>query len=360
MQVKIITNKEVNDQVDLKQCITELESAYRELGEGDAIVRPRTDLYMQRPQTGNQSDKGQSFYVFKSMEGLLPSQQVVALRINSDSIRWISEGERIVKQRVPSRSCFTLLFDTETGDLAAIIADEVIERMRVGATTALAAKYLARSNSTTIGVLGSGGQARTALRAMATLFPLEAISVYSPDVQHRKTFAAEMTSLLGTPVRDEDSAEKVVRDKEIVIVATSAIGPLLKFEWLAPGCFVSCVKSSELGDSLLARMDQVVVHFHQQGVWNFLPGGNIKNPVVSMDPGDMLGAFEHSREISMQIVDRPDLSEVVTGKVNRRDVNEKICFLNNIGTGLQFAAVGAYLLRQGSLTSETLSLWDDG
>jgi ornithine cyclodeaminase/alanine dehydrogenase-like protein (mu-crystallin family) len=138
----ILNNEEVSELLSMEKCLGHLEAAYRELSEGSAVNRPRSDLYLPATTTGG-------VYCFKTMEGGLTREKVVALRLNSDVIKWEEKGGRIVKDKVPAAPGnkwvgLVLLFSAESGEPLAIFPDGIIQGIRVAASSALAARYLAR------------------------------------------------------------------------------------------------------------------------------------------------------------------------------------------------------------------------
>ena len=91
----ILSNEEIDPLLSMEKSMQHLESAYRELSETRAVNRPRTDLYLPSTTTGG-------VYCFKTMEGGLTQEKVVALRLNSDVISWEQKGARIIKEKVPA------------------------------------------------------------------------------------------------------------------------------------------------------------------------------------------------------------------------------------------------------------------
>src|SRR5262252_4217267 len=124
----ILNNDEITKLLPMARCLAQLDEAYRELGEGRAISRPRSDIY------GPLHDNGR--YVFKTMDGIVPKFEVAAVRLNSDVIQWGAGqgGIRKDKQRTAPGEKFVgliLLFSTRNGEPLAIMPDGVIQRLRV-------------------------------------------------------------------------------------------------------------------------------------------------------------------------------------------------------------------------------------
>ena len=132
----ILNNDEIESLLSMDSCLAVLDKAYRQLSDGKAVNRPRTDLYLPFPETSG-------VYAFKSMEAGLFDPKVVALRLNSDVIRWEKRADRVVKEKIPKAPGgkwvgLVLLFSAETGEPLAIFPDGVIQAFRVAASSALA------------------------------------------------------------------------------------------------------------------------------------------------------------------------------------------------------------------------------
>src|SRR5688500_19250919 len=139
------------------------------------------------------------------MEGALSREKVVALRLNSDVIKWEEKGGRIIKEKVPAAPGnkwvgLVLLFSAETGEPLAIFPDGVIQGMRVAASSALAARFLAREDAAVVGILGSGWQARAHAKAMCAVRDIKKILVHRPTKANQEKFAVEEEKELGDSV----------------------------------------------------------------------------------------------------------------------------------------------------------------
>lgn len=160
----ILNNDEIGSLLSMDACLLILEKAYKELAEGKAVNRPRTDLYLPSPNAT-------SVYAFKSMQAGPLDSRIVALRFNSDVIRWEERGGKTIKKKIPAApggkwGGLILLFSAETGEPLAVFPDGVIQRLRVGASSGLAARYLARQDASILGIFGAGWQAGGHVLAM--------------------------------------------------------------------------------------------------------------------------------------------------------------------------------------------------
>src|SRR5262249_35422949 len=186
----ILSNEDIESFLSIHSCINALERAYKSWEGGTAINRPRTDLVL--PST-NES----GVYAFKSMEAGLFDPPIVAMRINSDIIRWRQQGGRVLKTKIPAAPGnkyvgVVMLFSTQNGDPLAMFPDGVVQRMRVASTNAIAARYLAREDAKTLALFGSGWQAGSHLPAMCAVRKLKTVKVYSPTKNNREAFVKEM------------------------------------------------------------------------------------------------------------------------------------------------------------------------
>ena len=155
----ILNNDEVLKAMDIGDCLEAMETAYKELPEGRASNRPTTHIYT------HHSSKSDASYSFKSVEGAVERFGILALRVTSDIVRDenINGTIRLEKLPLAGKGMFlglVQLYSLETGDLLGIMPDGVIQQTRVGITSALGAKALCRSEAKTLGLIGTGGQAR--------------------------------------------------------------------------------------------------------------------------------------------------------------------------------------------------------
>src|SRR5688572_10232385 len=133
------------------------------------------------------------------------------------------------------------LYRLEDGELLAVLDGQLITDLRTGAASGVMARKVAVAEPVSVGVIGSGNEARTQLESLASVYKLESAAVYSPTRANRETYAREMSGKLGIPVVPVDSPEAAVRGRAVVAAASSARGkePVLRGEWLAQ-CRLLC------------------------------------------------------------------------------------------------------------------------
>jgi len=133
------------------------------------------------------------------------------------------------------------------GELAGVAVGSALGEYRTGALGGAAVDALARSDATTVGVLGTGRQAWTQLWAIAAVRPLTDVVVYSRLRDHRADFADRVNDDLGVPARVADTPRDAVAGRDIVVLATSSPVPVLDAAWLSPGTAVTTVGPKQIG-----------------------------------------------------------------------------------------------------------------
>src|SRR5216683_4910190 len=171
---------------------------------------------------------------------------------------------------VRGKLCFLVpLYEMATGDLLALIEADYMGQLRTGAASGVATKYLARRDSRVAAIIGTGGQARTQLEAVAAVRKLESARAYGRDAGKREKFCAEMSARLRIPVQACTSAAEAVRGADIVSTATTASLPVVSGADLAPGAHINAIGANhahkrELDDEAVASADIIVVDSVEQ------------------------------------------------------------------------------------------------
>lgn len=340
-----LSNEDIESVLSMPDVLEATRGAFTDLSDGRAVNRPRSHAY-----TPYEDGK---FYNFKSMDGSIPRIHTHALRIVSEVQRETTEGHHRRDDRLPLPSGhrylgMVLLFDTRTAELLAIMQESVLQRLRVGATSGLAAAALSRISSRTVGMLGTGAQAMPQLEALHLVRSIEHVSVYSPTRENRERFASAASERLGLTVEPVESPLEAVRDRDIVVCATNALTPVFDGQWLQPGQHVNSLQAGELDAVTHERADIVAIR-SRQGSYFYVPEN------CQELPGEMR---EHDREATNGLQDKfVELGDLLTEKSPGRTDDEQITLFGGSGTGpssglgVQFAAVGRLALdecrRQG-------------
>ncbi|MBI3043163.1 MAG: ornithine cyclodeaminase family protein [Betaproteobacteria bacterium] len=326
--VLLLDNEAVQGVFDVEACLKALEQAYRAHAAGRAVVRQRTQSYVPlgEPDT---------FYCLKTMEGALFDGNYMALRITSDivseaKVDGVPRREKLPRGPGETYCGLVMLFDLRRLAPVAIIHDGYIQIYRVACTSALSARLLAREGAGDLGLIGSSGQAWAHLAAMNAVMPLRRVRVYSPTPANRESFARRAHEELGIAVSAVGSAREAIEGADLVVLATNTSRPIIEGAWLKPGVHVVSIVSGddkcrrrELDDDTMRRAALVVAHSTEAA--------------QAQKHGDL---WEPVQAGILRWEDIHDLSDVVAGTAPVRARDEDITvFKNNVGLGLQFAAV---------------------
>lgn len=148
------------------------------------------------------------------------------------------------------------LYRLADGELLAVMDGRLITDLRTGAASGVVARKVSMKGAVTVGLIGAGHQSRMQLESLASVYPIEAASVYSPTPANRERFAAEMSGKLGIPVKAEPSAEAAARGHAVVVAATSSRSsePVLRGAWLER-CRLLCAVGSTRSQSVEVDAD---------------------------------------------------------------------------------------------------------
>lgn len=333
----ILNNQEIESLLDMTECVDAMELAFTDLAHGKAVNRPRSHTYSQLDD--------EHYYMFKSMDGALPRFGIHALRLSSDIVE-----ERVVNgklrrdklPRAPGNKFLGLvqLFSIETGELLAIMQDGYLQKMRVGATSGLAAKCLSRPDSRRVGMYGTGWQADAQLMALCRVRDIQEVRIFSPNKQNRDVFTQRMSRQLGIPVIPMDDPESVIKDVDIVVGATNSLQPVFDGKWLRPGMHVNSLQNGELDALTLASSDVIAVRAKEKSTHWTVPGH---------EPAETKKIAELNPELEKKI---QELGALVVGKAKGRTSRDQITLFGGSGSGgssglgIQFAAVGHIILKK--------------
>ena len=226
------------------------------------------------------------------------------------------------------------LYDTETGGLVAIVSYHW-GVLRVGATMALAARYLARPDSRSIGLLGSGMNALNILQCLKLVRPIERVEMYSPTPDHRQAFAEKASAALGIPVTARDDPGEVVADVDIIAVGTDSRTPILAAQDIPPGVHVTSMGTvTELDESVFLEIDQFVAPNRAQEIDSGSPNAH---PNLL---GLLLNMVQEGRYDPSRIV---ELGSIIKGDVVPRNGPEDRTLFRDSRGGVGDLALANYV-----------------
>jgi alanine dehydrogenase len=330
--VLLLSNDDVQVVLQMSDCLAVLRRFFEEDASGRVLTRQRTESWLphERPQT---------FYQCKTMEGGVPYLEKYAVRIDSNITQEKQLGEISRTEHLAlvggNWMGMLLVFSTATGELLGWMPDGYLQRTRVGALYALAGDYLARSDATDIGLIGSGWQAGGQILGLCCVRNIQRVRVYSPSPANRVRFAAEMEQCLGIEVRPVGTAREAIANADIVALATNAGQKVIEADWVEKGQHINSVRFRELDPLLYERCDRVVVNRAEPWIRNYF--------LSELCPRDVTDATLPAAPSALEA------HEFFARKLKRTGRMEITLFPNeasNYQLGGQFAAVAGYVLEK--------------
>ena len=267
----------------MAEIIDSLDVAFREKGKG---------LTEMPPKPGIHPGGGDNF--IHAMPAYIPAMKAAG-------VKWVSGFPGNHKMGLPYITGLLILNDPETGLPISVMDCVWITAMRTGAASALSARYLARPESSVIGILACGVQGRTNLEAMKVLFPIKRVMAYDVDENISRRYAEEMGSRFDLEVLPVATPREAVSGCDIVVTS----GPILKKPhatiqagWMDAGAFASLVDfDSYWHPDAMAESDkfctddtQQLLHYQQNGYFQNIPA-------LHADLGELVVGQKAGREI---------------------------------------------------------------
>jgi alanine dehydrogenase len=236
----LLSRDELKPLLDLPKAIELIEDVHKQQADGKVV--PHAPYHI---PVGGRSG-------LRIVSGAVLGSRRVGVRLGPNS--GLGGGDKM----------YALLFDTESGELLAFMGFP-FGTLRTAAVVAIAAKHMAREDSSRLGLFGVGRNAFGILKALRTVRPIREIFVSSRDAQRRKKFCEEGEQLLGISVRGVDESEQAVRGMDVVLTATNSLTPIFPAEWIEPGTHVSSMgKPTELSRELHLKVHRIVVGSQEQ------------------------------------------------------------------------------------------------
>jgi alanine dehydrogenase len=246
----LLSNDDVSQVLTMEDTIGLLDASYRDLARGEAVCRPRIDIRIPTETPGRAFQWG-------TMEGGAAGGYF-AIRMKADIVSEQEYGGTRTQEKycvTPGRFCgLVLLMRTADAEPVALMQDGYLQHFRVAGDGAIGARHMARQDASTLGLLGSGGMARTHVEALACVRPLRRVRVYSPTPEHREAFAAEVRRRHGLEVEVCAEPRAVYEGADILAALTDATQPVTNGEWLEPGTHVLSI-GAPLDRATVDRLD---------------------------------------------------------------------------------------------------------
>jgi ornithine cyclodeaminase/alanine dehydrogenase-like protein (mu-crystallin family) len=267
--------------LEMRTIIDLLEQAFKEKGQGKVEMPPKPGIHTMPD----------SF--IHAMPAYIPSMK-------SAGIKWVSGYPENFKRGLPYITGLLILNDVETGFPYAVMDCTWITAYRTGAASALAAKFLARPESESVGILACGVQGRTNLEALSCLFSLKKVYAYDVLPQIQEHFVRDMSKQLGLEIIGVKNPRDAVKDSDMVVTS----GPILKHptptidkDWLKPGAFASAVDfDSYFTGAAMQQMDRISTDDHGQFQYYKSVGYFGQTPDPYADLGELVAAVKPGRQ----------------------------------------------------------------
>ena len=339
MEARLISPHELRGIVSMEEAVEAVRRGFLDWGTNPEVNAPRRRIHI---------PSGVRVSVH---QGGVPSAGATGLMTHCEWVKPLTDHQEYPRLNHP----VIVLYDSAEGELKAIIVGEItcselpdniaVTGLRTAATSAVGTDALARKDAAKIGILGSGGQARNHLLALAKVRNVQEVRVYSRTGANREKFAAEMSAALKRNVKAVASARAAVQGVDIILTATNSSVPVFDGEWLEPGVHITSIvgsnvglvkggftgaKRRELDDTTLRRTDVLGIASVEQAIQD--EQGDIFDPVQK-------GILRWEQLI--------EISAILAGSKQGRTRPEQITmFKNNAGQGVADVALGALVLRK--------------
>ncbi|MBN97906.1 MAG: peptide transporter [Gemmatimonadetes bacterium] len=307
-EILYLSRRDIEDlALDIGEIIEAIDQMFREKGESRVEMPPKPGIHTQ-PDA-----------FIHAMPAYIPS-------LGAAGMKWISGYPGNQQRGLPYINGLLILNDPETGIPLALMDATWITAKRTGAATAIAARYLARPDSTCAGIVACGVQGRSNLEALSRLFAFERVKAYDLKAEIAAEFAAEMGAQLQLEIEPVKTAAEAVMGMDIVVTS----GPILKNPsppipagWLAPGAFASPVDfDSYWRGEAFAEADK-----------------------IATDDKDQLAYYRSAGYFRDTPEPYADLGEIVCGKKHGRQAEEERIISINLGLALEDMATAILVYR---------------
>lgn len=294
--------------VPMAEIVAALEDMFREKGAGRVEMPPKPGIHP-RPDA-----------FLHAMPAYIPA-------VGAAGMKWVSGFPENHQRGLPYITGLVILNDPETGVPTAVMDATWITAMRTGAATAVAAKHLARPDSSSVGILACGVQGRSNLEALASVFELTSVRAFDVRREAAERFAAEMGSALELEVQVVDEPRAAVEGLDLVVTSGPILrepDPVIGVGWLAPGAFASAVDfDSYFQGAALREADRLVT-----------------DDVPQLDYYREAGYFSETPPIDCE------LGQIVCGERPGREREDERAICINLGIALDDMATAILIQRR--------------
>lgn len=228
---------------------------------------------------------------------------------------------------------FMVLLYKDDGELVALIEADKLSQLRTGAASGVATKFMARADSSRLGIFGTGLQARSQVQGVCAVRPIETVIAYSRNKEKCGEFCKEMSEAVGISVQPAAAPEEAAKDVDIIVTATTSKEPVFKGEWMSKGTHINAIGANfisrrEIDVEAVRRSACVVVDSCEQAM---------------LESGDLARAAE---EEAFYWEDARELGIVVVGEFPGREDDSEITLFESHGIALEDIALAACIYEQ--------------
>jgi len=311
----VLSEQQVQSLIDTDELIAALKRAHVQYSTGNAVMPVRLVVPLAQIQGR-----------ITSMPGFLTDDQALGMKV----VTYFQENP---KKNLPAILATILLFSAETGKIIATMDGSYITAIRTACASALATDALANPQTPVLGILGAGVQARAHIQALTRVRKIERIRLYSPSGTSAAAIKKEMAPQLNCSIEVVDSAEKAVRDADLLATVTTAKVPIVRPEWLKPGVHINAVGSHrpdlrEIDGATLARA-KIVVDSRE---------------AIMAECGDILLALKE-KSIGENAI-HAEIGEVLARTKSGRTKSDEITLYKSVGIAIQDVAAAHLVYRK--------------
>ena len=299
----LLKEDDVRNLLTMEMAVAAVEEAFRQRGSSQAAVRPRIRMAM----AGGSNNL---------MGGWVGGS------INAYGLKTYG-GPR--GGDVRPTGMVVLLYDGSNGSLLSILEAGQLGRMRTGAASGVATKYMAREDASTVGIIGVGGQAATQLEAVCLVRDIRHAWEYSRTPEKREAFARQMSRELNITVDPAETARDCVTNADVIVTITNSAEPVIEGRWLSDGTHINAAGSNNM---LHAEIDVETIRHAA-----LIAADDV--PQARTECGELIAAVSGGAVRWEQVV---ELGDIVAGRLASRPSEDAITLFESQGIGTEDVA----------------------
>jgi len=316
MKIRILNSNDVKKSLPMKTAIEETKRAFSSLSSKKIEMPLRSRINVPK------------------QDGVLLTMPAALLDDGDIAVKIVSVFGNNLNKGLPLIHAIVIVLDALNGKILSLMDGEVLTAIRTGAGVGVATDFLAPQNAKIVSIIGSGVQARSQLEAVCTIRNIKHVRVYSPNIEHSKKFAKEMSGVGKIPsdVKVFNSSEEALKDSDIICTATNSMEPVISFDHLKNGAHVNAVGSfqpsmQEIDAKTISRSLVIVDSFESA----LVETGDIKIPLDQ-------GLIKKNHIFA-------EIGEIINGTKKGRLSSDQLTFFKSCGVAVQDAVTAGIALK---------------